>query len=145
MVSQVQVRPYLRMSDNFLALAASLSMAVVFLCCIALKLATLTELPDVQKRLSVRNQEVFVIPSAMVTTMLFLGVVGSLLIAAFIFAQQLAEERMRLWRENRASQARMWRSKKTGKEVTFAGPSRRPISTCFKAMSGTADRIRSTW
>ena len=49
---QVQARPFKNLADNFIALAASFFLLALFLCCMLLKLGTLTELRDVRERLS---------------------------------------------------------------------------------------------
>ena len=52
LVIQLQVNPYADTGDNFFAASCSFGIIVLFVCCIMFKLATLTELPDLQLRMS---------------------------------------------------------------------------------------------
>ena len=49
---QLQVNPYNDLGDDFFAASCSFGIIVLFVCCIMFKLATLTELPDLQRRMS---------------------------------------------------------------------------------------------
>ena len=53
-IIEQQQAPYLHMSDNVIALAASFSLTMFFFCCILLNLGLLLEQEDIRVRLSTR-------------------------------------------------------------------------------------------
>ena len=57
-VLQHEISPYASSSDNFIAVASSFSLTVLFFSCILLKLGLLLELDDVRVRLSTKLLEV---------------------------------------------------------------------------------------
>jgi hypothetical protein len=49
------------LADNFLASSCSFALVIFFVCCIMFKLATLTELRELQERMSVEQREVHIL------------------------------------------------------------------------------------
>ena len=114
---QEQAMPYRLPTDNFLALCCSLSLVVLFLACIFYKLATLTELRDVQDRMSYEQREDFELPAVPLTATIIASVVGVLILSAVLIVMQAGQHAAQFERERQAAKARRLRSRDTGKGV----------------------------
>ena len=92
---QIQARPFKNLADNFIALAASFFLLALFLCCVLLKLGTLTEIKDVYDRLSATSRDVYHVPVGMLTVGLFFSILGALALSAIILVHQIADDTRR--------------------------------------------------
>ena len=101
--------PYIHLSDDFLGLASSFSLAVLLFSCVVLKYGTLTELPDVRDRLSLELRDVFDVPNDAIAIIIAASVFASLIVAAALVAQQAAHGHRRQVKEARAAKARRLR------------------------------------
>ena len=93
LILQHEIGPYASPADNFIALASSFSLAILFFSCVLLKLGLLMELDDVRVRLSTKLLEVFDVPTGSLSVIIFASVVLSLAFAAFTISAQLEAER----------------------------------------------------
>ena len=89
---QLQLMPYLSHTDNLLANGCSLSLIVIFVTSIFYKVAALTELKEIQDRMSYEQQEDFVMPTAPLTAVLILSVLGALILLGVVVAQVAAKQ-----------------------------------------------------
>ena len=91
MMVQIQARPHRHTSDVFVALSASLSLVVLFVCCTNLKAGTLAELDAVIS--SPALKATFTVPETLISIALLLAIAGSLAFSAFLLVYQLRDER----------------------------------------------------
>ena len=103
---QLQAMPYRNPLDNYVALAASFSLQLMLLCIIFYKYASLTELPDVQDRMSLEQRGDYQIYAVLLTTLFILSVFGAVLFSALLLTVQVARNRRRRMAEERESLAR---------------------------------------
>ena len=93
---QAQLMPYTSRLNNYLGLGCSLSLTVLFLTCIFYKISSLTELHELQSRMSYEQQEDYVLPTSPLTFVIILCVLSALALSAVLFAMQFViEERKR--------------------------------------------------
>jgi hypothetical protein len=57
LVLQLQAMPHKSPIDNYIALSGSLSLSMILLCCIFYRYLSLTELPELQARMSIEQRE----------------------------------------------------------------------------------------
>ena len=112
---QLQARPYRRLADNYLAMTASFSLVVLLFGALLLRMGDVIE----QALLPPNVRDLFALQPVVITAALLSSVVGSLLVAALVLAQQLAEERTRLVQEARAARTRRLRHRAGGSEVVM--------------------------
>ena len=74
----MQAAPYRKLHDDYLALACSLGLTCLLLCAIFYKFASLTELPDVQARMSIEQRADFQVASLLLSVIFILCVFGAL-------------------------------------------------------------------
>ena len=103
--------------SNLAANAASFSLLVFFVCCIVFKIGALTELKSVQAVISVEQQNVFVVPSVVLSFVLLTCIFFSLALSVLMLLVQLRSERLSIEAEERRTKARRLRLKTTMKEV----------------------------
>lgn len=106
---QVQAAPFVEMSDDYLAAAASLAIVVVFLGSYAFKDAELINLPDIQDKMSLEQEKRYVLDQLALTVVMLVGVLGALIASFVLFLVQLAVEGDRLRREALLNKARRLR------------------------------------
>ena len=114
---QHQMAPYANVSDNFISLAASFALAVLFFSCILLKLGFLVELDELRALLSDKLLDVFDVPSGALSVIIFASVVLALVFAAFTIAIQVQTERKRELEASLHMKARRLRWEKDDSEV----------------------------
>mmetsp|Transcript_78334 Transcript_78334/g.155678 ORF Transcript_78334/g.155678 Transcript_78334/m.155678 type:complete len:737 (-) Transcript_78334:352-2562(-) len=114
---QVQTAPYRSVTDNYLASASSFSLLALFLTCIVFKYADLTDLDDIQVRLSEEQRKTYNVQTAAFVLILLASLFGTLLVSVIIFAQHFRAESRRRRREARAARARRLRYLKGHEEV----------------------------
>ena len=114
--------PYVATSDNYLASASSFSVVIVLLSFVGFKNAALVDLPDIQEKMSREQKDVYLLDTGLLTTVLFLSVLSSLVVATVIFFFQLAAETARRHGEARASSARRLRYVSDDREVELGPP-----------------------
>ena len=85
---QAQVTPFISRTDNFLALACSLSLAVMFLCTIFYKNATLTELPAIRHRMSLEQRATYEIDGLGLSVIFMVCLFGALAFSAVVTVYQ---------------------------------------------------------
>ena len=117
LVIQHQAAPYAHVTDNFIALATSLALSTLYFACILLKLGILIDLEELRALLSVKLRDVFDVPIAATSVIIFASVLLSLAFAAFTIVQQLRHEQRRSKLASLAQKARRLRYDKTDAEV----------------------------
>jgi membrane protease YdiL (CAAX protease family) len=95
LVIQAQTQPYKRITDDFVALASSIALVTLFLCCVVVKTGTLTEEAAVRQILPPALRDQFDAPAALLSVVLFASVVGSIGMTSVIAVSQYREERRR--------------------------------------------------
>lgn len=134
---QLQVRPFKRPGDNYLALAASFSLMMLFLCSIIYKLVALTDQEELQEKMSLEQKRRYVVPSLVLSTILFASVAGCLVATAVILAVQLVVD------VRERSKLRRLRYEKTGREVVLPPVEERAFHLFLSHAWPTAqDRMR---
>ena len=109
MALQIQIMPYARAVDNYMALSCSISLTVLLLCSIFYKYLRLTELPDMQVRMSNEQIDDFGIDALALSVLFVASVLGSLVLSAVLFLLAIANEQV----------ARRLRFKESHKAVTL--------------------------
>jgi hypothetical protein len=117
LVIQLQAKPFVDPSDDYIALASSASLAVLFFSCVVLKVGVLTDTPEVDAILPPRLRENFGVPSALLTVVIFASVVCSLLIALLFSILRVWAERKRKQLDAQTTKAKRLRNRKTKVEV----------------------------
>jgi len=117
MLVQTQAAPYRDLGDEYLASCCSFTLLIFFLCCLIMKLGTLTEVSNVQEVLSREQARDFDVPSLSLSVTLFAGAVGALAASFCVLSVQLTLERARISRDARMSKARRLRGKESGAEL----------------------------
>ena len=112
---QLQARPYRRLADNYLAMTASFSLVVLLFGALLLRVGDVIE----EAVLPSHVRDLLALQPVVITAALLASVVGSMLVAALVLAQQLAEERTRLVQEARAARTRRLRHRAGGSEVVM--------------------------
>ena len=92
MVIEHQTAPYTNPADNFIGLASSFGLAMLFFACVLLKLGVLLDNDEVRVRLSSEMLAVFDVPTAALSVVMFAAVVVTLVFAAFSISMQLRNE-----------------------------------------------------
>ena len=108
-VFQTQSLPYRSDQDNYLAVSCSLSLVVLFIASIFYKVASLTELQDLQSRMSFEQREDFVLPTAPLSVVLVLSVTGTLGVSALVVTMQAFQHARERQSMERAAKARRLR------------------------------------
>ena len=103
---QLQARPYRRASDNYLALASSFCVLILFTVSILYKYDELTASVDVEAKMSLEQKEDYLYSHSLSHLILFTSVTGSLFSAAAILFVQLGQEALRKSRVRRLIVAR---------------------------------------
>lgn len=93
---QLQARPYLSESDNFLALGSSFSLLMLFVCCIFYKYDTLTASEDIHAKMSLDQRLDYLYSHVLLFFILVGSTVGSLAAAAGLLVQEAVQEAHRL-------------------------------------------------
>lgn len=114
----MQASPYKDTADNFLANAASFSLAAVYLCSLMFKMAALTELDDILERMSPEQRNDYYVPADIISGILLFSVFGALGLSVVLLLSRLTHERIAMEREQRTQKARRLRDKSTHREVT---------------------------
>ena len=92
---QLHARPYRRASDNYLALASSFCVLILFTVSILYKYDELTSSVDVEAKMSLEQKDDFLYSHSLSHLILFTSVTGSLFSAAAILFVQLGQEALR--------------------------------------------------
>lgn len=98
---QVQAKPYIHLSDDYLASFASFCLVVIFVCSFAFKYAALLGLQSIQDKMSNEQDEKYLLNESTLTAIIVASCVGALAFSALLFAIQLAVEGKRLQQEER--------------------------------------------
>ena len=106
LVLQLQANPYKDPSDDYVALASTASLAVLFFSCVVLKVGVLTDTPEVNSILTDRLRERFEVPAAMLSVVIFGSVVCALVISFFVTMHLMRRDRQQRLLEERAAKAR---------------------------------------
>jgi hypothetical protein len=133
LVVQIVAMPYRTTTDNFVGLACSLSLCILFLSCNYFKVSALIDTGDEQDGLltSANQRSVYEVDSAALAIIIMASVLGALVVAAALLLMDFFVERRRRWAEARAATARRLRKVDDGSEVVLGAPvisSRRPPS-----------------
>jgi len=140
---QVQAAPYVEMADDFLASASSFGLVAMFICATAFKNIALTDLRDVQDKMSTEQKELYVISSVGLSSIMLGSVLGALVLSIVLFVVRFITESARLRQEALASKARRLRYKGSGKEVRVAAVGARHFHTFLSHVWGTGqDQMR---
>ena len=124
---QTQAAPFKDTGDDFLANSASFSLVITFLCCIAFKVATLSETTELQELMSLEQREDFRIYVGLLSVILLISVLGTLVLSFSMLFVQLARERALMLREAamlRLPTTSSWRLAKGQRFVCFLSHAR---------------------
>jgi len=114
---QMQMMPYRTHADNYLAAGCSLSLVVLFLTAIFYKFAMLTQVKDLQDRMSQEQREDFQLLSGPLTFVMIVSVVGTLILSAGLVLAQAGQHARELEQRRLAAKARRLRYVKDDEEV----------------------------
>ena len=114
---QVQAAPYRSSADDFLASAVSFGLVAIFLCSISFKEYEIFGAENIERRMSIEQEEYYIVDQAFLTFIMLASVFGAILLSFVLFLIQFAAEGRRLRREALASKARRLRFKADGYEV----------------------------
>jgi hypothetical protein len=89
---QLQAHPYKDPANDALASASSFSLLMVFICSIFYKYAALTDNEDLRAKMSLEQQEDYIMPSVPLSVILILSVAGSIVAAGLISVSQVMSE-----------------------------------------------------
>ncbi|KAL3909905.1 MAG: hypothetical protein SGPRY_009256, partial [Prymnesium sp.] len=89
---QVQASPYKEQHDNFLAASISFFLLVYFMFCTSFKYTALTNLEDIQSKMSEEQQKLYVLSVSRLSVIGMTSIVGALVCSIAIFAAQLSAE-----------------------------------------------------
>lgn len=117
LVFQMQAQPYLNITDDYLANVCSTSIVLIFVACLFIKIAALTELPVVNSVLSLDLKYVFDVPAAALVITLYISILSSVGLSMWLALHQIRAKRKRREREEKASKARRLRYVVDGKIV----------------------------
>jgi len=81
---QLQAQPYKRTTDDVLGTACSLGLLFMFICCILFKYATLTNTEEIQDKMSNEQKVDYVASTVFISTLLLVGVLGSLVVVTIL-------------------------------------------------------------
>ena len=81
---QLQASPYKNQSDDYLAVASSFSLLMVFFCSIIYKYASLTASEDLQAKMSMEQSEDYIVDNTALTAVLMASVFGSLVFSGIL-------------------------------------------------------------
>ena len=87
---QLQSKPYKSASDDFLALAASFAMLMLFICSIIYKYVELTDTEDVFNKMSLEQQQDYGVPAVFLSVILTVSVIGAIVVAAALVTIEVA-------------------------------------------------------
>ena len=73
---QVQSSPYVSLHDDHLSTSCSFALSTIFLTSIAFKYSSLTDLRDIQEKMSEEQRQIYVMDSSLSTILLFLSIFG---------------------------------------------------------------------
>ncbi|KAL3930332.1 MAG: hypothetical protein SGPRY_001582 [Prymnesium sp.] len=93
---QVQASPYRKGEDDFLASVSSFCLLVIFLCATAFKYLMLTNLDDIQDKMSIEQRQVYVLSGDGLLVILIATSIVTLVCSVGIFIVQLAAARIKL-------------------------------------------------
>jgi len=136
---QVQVGPYTDTSADFLANGCSFALLVFFLCCIAFKVGTLTELSAVQDVLSKELASDFRTSNLALSVTLFASAAFALVASFAILVVQIRMEAHRRRFEMRAARARRLRYLDGDEEVIL--PQRPALETLLQHVYPSKDGL----
>lgn len=108
---QVQASPYKSFSDSFLASTTNFCLVIIFIVSYAFKDYEFAALPDIKMKMSIEQQQVYVIKQLDLTLIAVLTTVFSLVFAFFLFVVQLIAEAKRHHFEVLANRSRRLRLK----------------------------------
>ncbi len=114
---QVQASPYESMADDFLASAVSFCLVAVFLCSIGFKQHELVGTDEIERKMSIEQEEYYIVNPETLTFIMLASVLGAIILSFVLFLIQFAAEGRRLRHEALASKARRLRFKQTNEEV----------------------------
>ena len=117
LVLQLQAKPFVRAADDYVALASTTSLAVLFFLCVVLKVGVLTDTPEVDAILPPRLRANFAVPSALLTVGMLGSVIACLVLSFVISLQQAKDERQRQLLEAREAKAKRLIHETTGRPV----------------------------
>lgn len=78
LVLQLQAKPYILLANDYLALGGSLSLSLLYFCCVLLKVKVLTETEEVLAVLSPKLRQLFDIPVTALSITMLASIFGSL-------------------------------------------------------------------
>jgi len=89
---QVKAAPYRNASDDLMAAACSLCLALLFLCCVIYKIGALTDLHYLQARMSLEQRDDYLVPYVSLSGITLLSCVGAIIALGMIVLVQLVAE-----------------------------------------------------
>ena len=114
---QAFAQPYDNLSDDLLAIVVSFMLMLFFLCCLILKYHSLTDLGELQERMSVGMKADYLVQPSLITFILMACVLGAIIFCGVIFVVQAGVEAARARQDAREKMARRLRFLRNDKEV----------------------------
>ena len=92
---QSQAAPYRSPADNALALGCSFSLCILLTCCVFYKFASLTELEELQARMSIEQRGDYGLASIALTSFFIVCTFGALVVTTLLLVARLGREALR--------------------------------------------------
>ena len=87
-----QAKPWDHLANDYLALGTSMSLLMIYFCCVILKVKTLTETKEVWAVLSTNLKGLFDVPVTMLSAIMLASVFGSLVFCAMLLFAVMADQ-----------------------------------------------------
>ena len=71
---QVQSNPYVSLHDDHLSTACSFALTSIFICSIAFKYSSMTDLHDIQQKMSEEQRQIYVMDTSFLVMLLFVSI-----------------------------------------------------------------------
>lgn len=108
---QQHAKPFLKTTDDYVAISSSFSLVVLFVCCVYYRFSILTELKAINDQMSYEQRQNFVFSTVALAVILFVAVIGALGLSIGLAMHQLAGEHRLALLQRRALKARRLRYK----------------------------------
>ena len=88
----IRDRPYKNKSDDYLAVASSFSLLMVFFCSVIYKYDALTLSDDLRAKMSLEQRDDYIVDNVLLSIVLLASVLGALVVAALLVLVQIVME-----------------------------------------------------
>ena len=87
---QLQARPYVNRSDDYLATASSFCLLMVFFCSVIYKYAALTDTQDLREKMSTEQKADYLVSSVTLSAVLLMSILGSIVFSGVLAVVQIS-------------------------------------------------------